>query len=446
VTPSGGTWNLDRRTFLRLLSLAGLTGLTYSGKGFGSSFASSAPADLSRVVIVTDSGATSGLTINASVVQSMIDCGVMNLTGIFNVGEAWKSLFPGITASSVVAIKVNCINSPLSTHPGVANAIASGIAQIDFDGTLFPANNVIIFDRTNWELINAGYTINTSTTGVRCFGTDQSGVGYNTTYYDVAGSSQRLSKIVTNTASYLVNASCMKNHGEAGVTFCLKNHYGTCNNPGGLHGGTLGECDPYIPALNALTPIRSKQCVNICDALFGIYSGGPSGNPQFVANSILMSQDIVALDYCAREILADHGCTTIEAGHHIDTAAGAPYSLGTNDPDQMDVVTLANPSAVEPVRPDGGGAVRLRQNSPNPFGAATDISFYLEREQPVRLEVFDARGRSVCSLAERSFTAGWHQAHWDGRTSIGEDAASGVYFCRLSAGAVEKAIAMQLVR
>jgi len=441
VTPYGGTWNLDRRAFLRLLSLAGFSGVALSGRGF----ASLAPADLSRVVILTDSGATSGLSINAPVVQSMVNCGVMNLAGIFDVGEAWKSLFPGIGASSVVAIKVNCINSALSTHPAVAYAIANGIAQMDFAGTPFPANNIIIYDRTNGELTAAGYTLNTSTTGVRCFGTNQSGVGYSTTTYSVAGSTQRLSKIITDTAGYLVNASCLKNHGEAGVTLCLKNHYGTCNSPGSIHGGTLGECDPYIPALNALAPIRNKQLVNVCDALFGIYSGGPGGNPQFVANTILLSRDIVALDYCGREILADHGCGTIAAAHHIDTAAGAPYSLGTNDPGQMDVITLTNPSWVEPGPPPDPGAV-LKQNHPNPFAASTDIDFYLERESPARIEVFDASGRSVRSLAEASFGPGWHRTTWDGRTSTGENAASGVYFCRLRAGQAERAIAMQLLR
>jgi len=435
------TWNVDRRAFLKLLSLAGLSGWVHPGR----LFSSEAPADLSRVVLVTDAVATSGSTINSAVVQHMMDCGVMSLTGIYNVGEAWKVLFPGISASSVIAIKVNCINSPLSSHPQVATAIASGLTQMDFGGTPFPANNIIIFDRTNGELQAAGYTKNTSGTGVRCFGTNQSGVGYSTTTYSVNGSTQRLSRILTDMAAYLVNLSCLKNHGMSGVTHCLKNHYGTCDNPGGLHNT---DCDPYIPALNALAPIRDKQCINICDALFGIYSGGPSGNPQFTANTLIMSRDIVAADYWGRQILADHGCGTIEQAHHIDTAAGAPYSLGTNDPGQMDVVTVANPSGVDPRDRTIGRdrAIVIEQNRPNPFRADTEIRFRLANPQRADLAVLDVQGRSVRDLGDRDLGAGWHEVPWDGRTDSGKVAAAGVYFFRVRAGESERAIAMRLVR
>jgi len=433
-------WSVDRRAFLKLVSLAGLSGLVSPGR----LLSSQGPADLSRVIIVEDTAATSGSTIITAVVQSMMDCGVMSLAGIYDVGEAWKSLLPGVSTSSVIVIKVNCINSPLSSHPQVASAIANGLKQMDFSGTLFPENNIIIFDRTNGELTAAGYTKNTSGTGVRCFGTNQSGVGYSSTAYSVNGSTQYLSRILTDMGTHLINLSCLKNHGQSGVTHCLKNHYGTCNNPGGLHDN---DCDPYIPALNALAPIRDKQFVNICDALFGIYSGGPSGNPQFAANTLVLSRDIVACDYCCREILADHGCTTLEQAHHIETAA-ATYGLGTCDPGQMDVVTIQNPSGIEaPDRLPGGSAnLVVEQNRPNPFGTGTEIRFYLASPGKAELDVLDVEGRSVRSLGAAALTTGWHQVPWDGRTDSGQPAAAGVYFFRVRAGGSQRAVAMRLVR
>jgi uncharacterized protein (DUF362 family) len=441
MTPEGFMRGIDRRTFLRILSMTGAAGLILPRD----LLSLTAPLDLSRVVLIEDSGATSGTDINGSVAQSMMNCAVMRLTEIYDVGEAWKSLFPDIGLSSVIGIKVNCINSAVPTHPEVTATVTEGLSQMMFGGTPFPENNIIVFDRRNGELQSAGYTLNTSTTGVRCFGTNNAGVGYSTETYDVDDVSQKLSRIVTEMADYLVNISVLKNHGTAGVTLCLKNHYGTCNGPGSLHGN---DCDPYIPALNALSPIKGKQCINICDALLGVYSGGPGGSPQFAANTIIMSQDIVAADYWGREILADNGCSTIGSAHHIDTAAQSPYSLGTNDPGQMDVVNIANPAGVDPSDTTGAqqdGFV-LRQNNPNPFASQTRIRFYAPKPEHVTLTVFDTQGRRVRRLLDQTVRPGWHETPWEGRNDNGRRVAGGIYLCRLRSNGTEKAIMMQALR
>jgi uncharacterized protein (DUF362 family) len=437
MTPGGFLKSLDRRAFLKIISFTGLGGLVLPR----SLLSSTGPLAGSRVVLIEDSAATSGTTVNASVAQSMMDCGIMTYTGQYDVGEAWKSLFSGIDETKVIAIKVNCINSSLSTHPEVADAIANGLTQMMFGGTPFPANNIIIFDRKNWELESAGYTINTSSTGVRCFGTNASGVGYSTGTYDVNGSTQKLSTILTESADYLINASVLKNHGTAGVTLCLKNHYGTCDNPGGLHGG---DCDPYIPALNALTAISSKQCVNICDALLGIYTGGPGGSPQFAANTFIISEDIVAADYWGREILEDNGCGTIGKAHHIDTAAGSPYNLGTNDPTQIDVEHIVGASGID--SPVSGNGFVLRQNQPNPFSERTSIGFHVPQAAAVTLTVYSPEGRRVRKLADGSVSPGWHHLDWDGKNDSGRSAAAGVYYCQLRTDGFEKAVIMQKLR
>jgi uncharacterized protein (DUF362 family) len=429
---------IDRRTFMKIASLTGAGGLLFPRNllaGFG-------PMQLTRVVMIEDSDATSGTSVDGAVVRDMMNCGIMRLTDIYDIGEAWKSLFTGITASSVIAIKVNCINSALSTHPDVAYAVAEGLSQMNFGGTPFPENNIIIYDRTNNELTNAGYTLNTSATGVRVFGTNQSGVGYTAGTYNVNGSSQRLSTIITDMADYMVNTSVLKNHSMAGVTLSLKNHYGTCNSPGSLHGG---DCSPYIPALNALTPIRTKQLVSICDALLGIRSGGPSGSPQFASNKLIMSSDPVAVDYWGRQELLDNGCTTTGDAHHIDTAAGDPYNLGTNDPGEMDLVTITDTAGINTGADSPRGFV-LRQNSPNPFRDRTRVNFYAAVPGPVSLTVYDAEGRRVRRLLEKDMGTGWHQVPWDGRNDSGSMVAGGVYFCQLKANGYEKAVVMQFVK
>lgn len=329
-----------RREFLK--KTAGLTtGLLFSP--FLNSHTLKAGAfllDKSKVVIVKDDNSLDQSVVNENVVQIMVDAGIIELTGINDVGSAWKSLFPDITINSTIGIKVNCINQSLSSHPEVAFAIVEGLKRIKINNEFFPENNIIIWDRYNKELRNAGYMINTENTGVRCFGTNQRGVGYSNKLYNVSGSSQKLSRIVTKSINYLINLSVLKNHGTAGVTLSMKNHYGTCNQPGTLHGS---YCNPYIPALNTLAPIKDKQVLCINDALMGIVSGGPGGPPQIFPKSLILSTDPVALDTIGSQMLGESGCKTLNRAKYIHSAA-SQYYLGTDDTDQIDLKTITSPS------------------------------------------------------------------------------------------------------
>ena len=94
-------------------------------------------ADNSKVVVVTDENASQLYDndgnkiyfVDQEVVQIMVDNGIKELTGIQDIGEAWKSLFPGITNDKKISIKVNCIaGTGLTSHPEVAYSIAHGLA------------------------------------------------------------------------------------------------------------------------------------------------------------------------------------------------------------------------------------------------------------------------------------------------------------------------------
>lgn len=441
-----GKQDVTRRKFLEKASIgtAGLIVAPFLKNGFA--IGETPATEKSRVVSVHDDGAIVGSTIDEEVVQVMVDAGIRSLTGIDDVGEAWKSLFPSIAQSSVIVIKVNCINDAMSSHPEVAYAIADGLTRMQVGGYAFPANNIILFDRTSGELRNGGYTTNTSGMGVRCFGTNQSGVGYDSTRYSVNGSSQRLSRILTDLGDYMINLAILKNHGTSGVTLSMKNHYGTCNAPGGLHGN---HCDPYVPALNALSPIRDKQVLCMCDALFGIVSGGPGGPPQVMPKILVFGKDTVALDAVCTQILADHGCGTISRAHHVQTAANSPYNLGTDNPESIEHILVEQPTnRVENQNTENElpAGFHLYQNYPNPFNATTVIPYQIDTPGRVRMRVFDAKGGLVRRLIDRDQRIGEHRIVWDG---LGEDdrpVPSGVYFVRLSHGRLSRTIRTQVLR
>ncbi len=76
--------------------------------------------------------------------------------------------------------------------------------------------------------------------------------------------------------------------------------------------------------------------------------------------------------------------------------------------------------------------VRLWQNAPNPVRDLTVVSFDLDREQEVRLDLFDVSGRRLALLHEGPLPAGRHDIGWDRRDSRGRRVAAGLYFYRLT--------------
>ena len=74
---------------------------------------------------------------------------------------------------------------------------------------------------------------------------------------------------------------------------------------------------------------------------------------------------------------------------------------------------------------------QLAQNYPNPFNAATRIAYELFVDGEVHLTIYNLAGQQVRTLLHERQTAGPHLAHWDGCTSQGILAPSGVYICRL---------------
>ena len=72
----------------------------------------------------------------------------------------------------------------------------------------------------------------------------------------------------------------------------------------------------------------------------------------------------------------------------------------------------------------------LLQNYPNPFNPATTISFNLSSKVFVSVMVFDIVGREVATIVSEEMRAGQYSRQWDASKQ-----SSGVYFCRLQAGA-----------
>ena len=352
---------IGRRDFIQKGSVslagAGLATLLSGPSGSGQ------PMQKSKVVLVKHDGATDENGVgSADIVGRMVHRSVRELTGKDSLREAWREF---VSPDDVVGLKVNVRGGRnLSTQPCVVDAIVEGLVKAGVR-----PNNIIIWDAWNRELVRAGYILNDSDEGLRCYGTDRgtykpdrdprrrtSGEAWKPFYSAkpvmVEDKAVYFSKILVDEITALINVPLIKDHRIAGVTVSMKNHFGSILNPNDLHGN---RCDPYLGALNATGPIKGKTRLIIVDGLRALYNGGPRDNPQWKwrQNSIIASTDTVAIDQLGLEIIEEKRKQNElsplgDLARHVATAAR--LGLGTNDPARMDIKEIDITGSASPMR------------------------------------------------------------------------------------------------
>jgi hypothetical protein len=303
---------------------------------------------------------------------------------------------------------------------------------MQFGSQHFIPNNIIIWDRTDWELTDADSTIydGSDPHTARCFGTNHPGIGYDyTTPFDVDGVTSYPSRILTEMTDFLINAAVLKDHNGAQVTLTMKNHYGTIHNPGSLHSSGY-TCNPDIAALSqqirdVVVP-NNIQKIFIVDGLFAKVSWGPSGPPNCNPKKLLMSFDTVACDFQGQNLINEErialGYGTVSAPH-IPTAAAAPYNLGSTD---VDLIEINNPTGVSEFKKSTPEQHYL-QITPNPVRTRTTISFSMPQASSVNIDLINTAGRIEDKIFAGSLPQGQHRISYD----INKRLTSGSYFVRL---------------
>jgi uncharacterized protein (DUF362 family) len=198
-----------------------------------------------------------------------------------------------------------------------------------------PAEQIIIFDRYTSELEGAGYSINEDGPGVRCYSTH----GNYTAGWKLVDLDIKLSDVLLN-CDALINIPILKAHSVSGLTFAMKNHYGTFDRPGDFHQGRIGRA---IAELNALPPIRERARLIIGDALTVCVGGWRKA---VTGDSVLMSFDPVAHDTIGLQLLVEAKVSegfsptpaTSMANRWLENAV--ELGLGTNDPNHIELVEV----------------------------------------------------------------------------------------------------------
>jgi uncharacterized protein (DUF362 family) len=273
--------------------------------------------------------------LSSPVADEMLNKALLQLTGISTPESAWSTLF---TPDDTVGIKVNALGGKrIATQPVIVDAIVKGLKRAGV-----PENNIIVWDRLTDELRKAGYRINRSKTGVRCYGTD-------TNYErepEISGSiGSCFSRILSSQCTAVINVPVLKDHDLAGVSISLKNFYGAIHNPNKYHDN---NCDPYIADVNKHPYIKDKLRLIVCDATTLLYQGGPAYKPQYALNywGVLVGRDPVALDTIGVKLIEDvrreKGLEPLkEAGREaVHVATAAKQGLGTDDFSKIDFIKV----------------------------------------------------------------------------------------------------------
>ena len=350
--------SISRRDFLKSLALAGVSVSGVAGcvsQGTlhrGSTGGDVAPkpnklAACSTVVIVRTVG--SGFTPDRSdklsipdraTIKRMLDAAVPQALGIASADAAWRTLFK---PNDTVGIKVNCIAPMVSSRPQLAYAIADSLIAAGI-----PAEQIIIWDREDRELVSAGYTINMDGPGIKCYGT-KPGVGYGKELIVTGSVGSRFSKIISRQCTATVNVPVLKDHNIAGLSLSLKNYFGAIENPNKFH---MNNCDPYVADLNMAPQIREKNKLIICDAITALYEGGPTDcKPRYMwrYNGLIIGTDPVAVDQIGLMLLEEKRAmeelpplaAVGRPAKYVATAANSDHRLGVNDPEKIRVIEVS---------------------------------------------------------------------------------------------------------
>ncbi len=288
------------------------------------------PVAISKVVQTHHSGVWSDKSLVPGALRQMLDASITKLTGLNDAREAWAALFkPG----ERIAIKVNTFsNSLIWTHAPLVLEVTNSLQEAGI-----PLEQITIFDYRTSELLTAGYPVNLDGSGVRCTGMDSN---YSADPTSVLNRQIKLANILKE-CDALINIPILKSHMLAGVTFAMKNHYGSIYYPDVLHGDKMRA----IAALNALPEIKDRTRLIIGDTLSAnlrYANSYPYWQEDWTGDSIFMSFDPVAHDTMGLQLLTNE---LEKAGDNPAYLVGmatpalqyaVELGLGTNDPANME--------------------------------------------------------------------------------------------------------------
>jgi len=308
---SDGAAGIPRRQFLKQSALAA-AGLAATGRlasaGRGPAFKTiPAVSAKSKVVWVHHAKVVDAAgRVEAPLLQEMLDKAMTAFTGKNSSADAWRQF---VAPEDIVGLKINTLGLTairgmdyLQHFPAIIGALSSSLGKAGIK-----ASNIVVWDRSEEEMKEAGLTIQPEPGVMRVIANkaarrDRDGK-YDPTRHPVGNKSSRLSAILTDICSAVINVPIPKTHRQSVFTNALKMHYGTIDNAFEFHAN--GCSKPGIAEVNTIPLIRQKQKLVVSDALLMAIEAGPRWDRRFIrpAGGLLVGTDPVAVDAVALKML-----------------------------------------------------------------------------------------------------------------------------------------------
>lgn len=311
---------------------------------------------LARVVIAQHPDAIAAFNPRLSVIRSLVDASLTNLTGRPTPPQAWRTL---LSTQDVVGLKVySAPGANSGTHPAVVEAVIQSLLEAGLT-----AKQIIIWDKQLGQLRLAGFCALADRYGLRAAGSQDT--GYDTNHFyespllgqlvwadhefgqkgEGVGRKSFVSKLVSQQMTKIINISPLLNHNLAGVS-------------GNLYGLALGSVDntlrfagsgerlaSAVPEICALPILGDRVALNIVDGLVAQYYGEERSLLHYagVPGQLRFSTDPVALD-----VLSIQELERLREAAHAPPAKpnlqlyqnAALLELGIADPGSIQVETV----------------------------------------------------------------------------------------------------------
>jgi hypothetical protein len=376
-------------------------------------------------------------------VDKTLTAAMLALTGTTTIQLAWKAVFPNLTATQKVGIKVCCyVDYPKNnTKRETINAVIKQLLAFDLGGGQhLPTSNIIVFD------LGVGYMTNSNVVDISVLPSAQ--YQGSTTNVDNAngtvmcgGNAFVFSQIITQTVDYLINMPRLSTHAFGQITGALKSHIGSGGPPGSVHGNTLSD---YVPLINTQSFLKNKTKLIVYDCIYGRYDGGHNNDPQtwntFSDNhspsSIMVGQDPVAMDSVAISLMNAERVNRsmgVYAPGHVQVAGQLGVGVYELAPfSQISYSVVSGATSINPQAPRYYH-IPVVNAYPNPVRRGADFNIFTSVEPGTRVEVmiFAAQGALVRQLAAPSLEQGNHNFIWDGMDARGKMVPAGTYIVAL---------------
>jgi uncharacterized protein (DUF362 family) len=302
--------------------------------------------------------------VDAARAARLVDAAVMRLAGEKEVGAAWRRF---VSPGDRVGLKIYTSPGPvMSTRREVVNAVIDGLRAAGV-----PPSRVVVFDRYESHMEEAGYRIGRREDGV-LFAATLPERGYDPEVsvdlvppgkliwgdcefrkesaadMDQVSTLSHFSLILTKDVDRLINIPTLMSDANLGLRGCqlgasldLVDNFRRLRRASGVREDSLTD-------LLGSDLLRKKCVLHLLDALIGQFAGGPAFDPSvcWPHQAIYAGKDPVAIDSLAlRELNLRRPAARVEPAEvkvpYLDAAAAA--GLGVVDPKRMSVLEVTPP-------------------------------------------------------------------------------------------------------